>query len=102
MKRLKRRYLSLQIDSERAPSEREFLDAVWAAVVRMYGEYGASKAYLALIRYDCEVKHAVLRANLDFVDNVRTALATMTSINGCPAAVHVVAVSGTIKALLEK
>jgi RNase P/RNase MRP subunit POP5 len=100
LKRVKRRYLALQLDVESLPSEYEFMNAVWAAVTRLFGEYGASMASLALISYDCEHKSAIIRANLGVVDDVRAALATLTSFGaGKQAAVHVLAVSGTIKAL---
>ena len=99
MKRLKRRYLALQLDTDCSIAEREFMDAVWAAVTRLYGEYGASLAGLAFISYDSEGKLAVLRANLAVVNDVRAALATITSIGGKAVAVHVLGVSGTIKGL---
>ncbi len=99
MRRLKRRYLLLQLDTESPPPERDLLEALWAATVRLYGEVGASLTSLALISYDCERKFAVVRASLDAVDGVRTAVAVITSLSGKPAAVHVLAVSGTIKAL---
>jgi len=101
MKRQKRRYLALRLDVESAPGDRDFLDAVWSSVTRLVGEVGASLAGLALVRYDIEGKTAILRVNLEAVDNVRAAVAAMTVLGGKAAAVHVVAVSGTIKALLE-
>lgn len=78
------------------------MDAVWHAVTQLYGEFGASLTSLALIDYDVEQKLAIVRTNLTTVDNMRTAVASITSISGKQAAVHIIAVSGTIKALCAK
>jgi RNase P/RNase MRP subunit POP5 len=78
------------------------MDAVWGAVAKLYGEYGASLTSLALIDYDVERRTAVIRTSLATVDLVRTSLASITSLASREAAVHVAAVSGTIKALCEK
>jgi RNase P/RNase MRP subunit POP5 len=102
LKRVKRRYLALQLDSDGLPSGKEFIDAVWGAVTKLYGEHGASLTSLAMIDYDLEKKTAVLRTSLAALDLVRASLATITSVAGVDAAVHVLAVSGTIKALHEK
>jgi RNase P/RNase MRP subunit POP5 len=102
LKRVKRRYLALQLDSDGAPSRKEFMDAVWGAVTKLYGEYGASLTSSTLIDYDAEKKTAVLRTSLATVNLVRASLATITSVADVDAAVHVLAVSGTIKALHEK
>jgi len=102
LKRVKRRYLALQVDSDEAPTPKEFMDAVWGAVTKLYGEYGASLTGLALIDYNAEKKTAVIRAALATVNMVRTSLASITSVADREAAVHVIAVSGTIKALYEK
>ncbi len=102
MKRIKRRYLAVQVDSDGVPTAKEFMDAVWSAVTKLYGEYGASLTSLTLIDYDVERKVAVIRTALVAVGIVRTALASILSIANREAAVHVVAVSGTIKSLLEK
>ena len=102
MKRVKRRYLALQLECEGVPSEREFMDAVWGAVSKLYGEVGASLTSLALINFDIERKVVVVRTSLATLDSVRASLASLTRVAGKEAAVHVLAVSGTIKALLEK
>ncbi|PIX31515.1 ribonuclease P, partial [Candidatus Bathyarchaeota archaeon CG_4_8_14_3_um_filter_42_8] len=49
LKRIRRRYLALEIDSGELFDSREFMDAVWSAVLKLYGEYGASRVGLALI-----------------------------------------------------
>ncbi len=99
MKRVKRRYLALQIEGDAVPAEREFIDAVWAAITKLYGEVGASLTGLALIDFDVERKVAVLRVSLAALNVVKASLATITNIAGKEAAVHVLAVSGTLKAL---
>ena len=99
MKRVKRRYLALQLESEGLPTEREFMDAVWAAVTKLYGEVGASLTGLALINFDFNRKIFVVRTSLVSLPMVRASLVTVTGVAGKGASVHVLAVSGTIKAL---
>ncbi len=99
MKRVKRRYLALQLECDSLPTEREFIDAVWAAVTKLYGEVGASLTGLSLINFDAERKIAVIRVALIALNTVKASLATITSLVGKNASVHVLAVSGTLKAL---
>ena len=102
LKKTRARYLALTIDSEGMFGSREFMSAVWDAVLRLYGECGASRTGLALIDYDAEKKLAILRTVHTAVDMVRAALVSITKIRDKPVAVHVLAVSGTIKALSKK
>lgn len=102
MKRVKRRYLVLQVDSEVAPSQKELMDAIWSAVVKLYGEVGASQTSMSLIEYNLEKKLAVIRTALATLNIVRASIASITSVAGNEAALHVLAVSGTIKALRKK
>jgi RNase P/RNase MRP subunit POP5 len=100
--RTKRRYLALQLDGDCVPGEREFLDAIWHSLLQIYGERGASVAGLVLISYDVEAKRAVLRVSLVALDMARVALVFLTRVGDCELAVHVVGVSGTVKALRSK
>ena len=101
MKRVKRRYLALQLEAEGLPTEREFMDAIWAAVTRLYGEVGASLTGLALIDFDGERKIFVVRTSLASLSMVRASLALVTGVAGRVGSVHVLAVSGTLKALFS-
>ena len=92
----------MQVDAEGALAPKEFMDAVWGAVTRLYGEYGASLTGLTLIDYDAEKNAAVLRVALVAVGMVRASLASIVAVGRGEAAVHVVAVSGTLKSLREK
>ena len=94
--------MALQLETEGVPSEKEFMDAVWGAVARLYGEVGASMTSLALINLDMERKVVVIRTSLATLDSVRASLASLTSVAGKEAALHVLGVSGTIKALREQ
>ena len=99
MKRVKRRYLAVQLECDGLPSEREFMDAIWASTTKLYGEVGASLTGLALINLDAQRKVYVVRCNLASLSVVRASVACVTSVAGVQASVHVLAVSGTLKAL---
>ena len=99
MKRIKRRYLAIRLECEGTPTDRELMDATWASITRLYGEVGASLTGLALIDFDAEHKIAVVRCTLASLPSVRASLTAVTRVAGYEAAMHVLAVSGTIKAL---
>jgi ribonuclease P/MRP protein subunit POP5 len=101
LKRVKRRYLALQLECEILPSEWDFMDSVWSAVTKLYGEVGASLTGMALINFDGERKIFVVRVSLASLLMVRASLATVTSVAGRCASVRVLAVSGTLKALFS-
>ncbi len=91
----------MQLDCDGIPDERELLDAVWASVTKLFGEVGASQTGLALITFDAERKVAVIRCSLVSLPFVRASLASITSVAEKAASLHVLAVSGTIKALFS-
>lgn len=99
MKRVKRRYLALQIESKSSLQYRVLMNAIWGSITRLYGEYGASQTNLFLINYDSENKQAIIRTNLSSLSLIRSSLVTITSIAGNPVSLHVLSISGTIKAL---
>ena len=102
MKLLKRRYLAVSIESDEPLGSRDFMDAVWGAISRLFGEYGASQAGLVLIDYDAANKLAIIRTGHTTLEMVRTALASISQVGKKPVAMHVLAVSGTIKALQKR
>ena len=102
MKRTKRRYLALQIESEASFHPKILMDAIWRSILTLYGEYGASQTNLSLIDYNLENNQLIIRTNLSSLNIVRTSLVTITSIDENYATVHVLSISGTIKSLKEK
>ena len=99
---VRRRYLALKVDSEEAPDLRAVSDAVWDAVLRLFGEIGAGQAGLYMVGSDKEKSYMVLRCSHRALPMVRAAIASITKVGGKPAAVHVLRVSGTLKALNRK
>jgi RNase P/RNase MRP subunit POP5 len=99
LKRVKRRYIALQLESEGQPTERELIDTIWTAVTKLYGEVGASLTGLTLIELDVGRQIVVIRVSLAALCMVRASLATVVRIAGKTAAVHVLAVSGTLRTL---
>jgi ribonuclease P/MRP protein subunit POP5 len=102
IKREKRRYLALEVAGEQPVDEHVVLDTVQASVMRLFGEYGASKTNLRLITYIPEKRQVVICCSHTMLDKVRASIASIMEINGRTAAVHVVGVSGTLKALSKK
>jgi RNase P/RNase MRP subunit POP5 len=83
------------------PGEREFIDAIWASVTRLYGEIGASLTGLSLIDFDAERKIFVVKCSLASLPEIRSSIACVTTVAGIGASIHVLAVSGTLKALFS-
>jgi len=94
--------LALKIDSDETFSSGELIDAVWNAVLKLYGEYGASRSGLTLINYDAEKGLAIIRTFNTTVEPIQAALASITKIRDKPAAIHVLTISGTIRTLRKK
>lgn len=94
--------MALKIEAERPFDSRGLMNTLWAAVMKLYGEYGASRVGMSMIDYDAEKGFVIIRAALEAVDMVRTALASIMNVDGQPATIHVLSISGTIKALHER
>jgi ribonuclease P/MRP protein subunit POP5 len=99
---MRKRYLAFKVVSEQPVSKGNVADAVWNAVLQLFGEYGASQANLALIEYDQEKSWGIIRCSHRAVEMVRASIASVTEINEKPVAIHVLRVSGTLKALRRK
>jgi len=99
---MRRRYLALRVVSEQRVTERAVMDAVWNAVLKLFGEYGASQTNVSLIEYEPQRNYAVVRCSHTALERVRASVASVTEIDGKPAVIHVIGVSGTLKALRKK
>jgi len=101
-RRVKQRYLALKIESVESFEDEDIKDAVWNAVTQLFGEYGASKAGLFLVQYDRQRREAVLRCSHKALPMVHASIVSVTKIGDKPVAMHVLRVSGTLRALKKK
>jgi len=99
---VKQRYLALKIASEESFEEEDVRDAIWSAVTQLFGEYGASQAGLFLVKYDKQRKRAVLRCSQKALTKVHASVASVTDIKNKPTSIHVLRVSGTLRALKKR
>jgi ribonuclease P/MRP protein subunit POP5 len=99
---VKRRYLAVKAESNEPMQGNEVLDAVWKALTQLFGEYGASQAELAFIRDYKRKGYFILRCSRRALPMVRASIASITEIGEKPATIHVLRVSGTLKALRKK
>ena len=94
--------MKLKIESNQPHNEAAVIDAVHSSVKRLFGEYGASKAHIRLIKGLPENGYVIVRCSHLMLQQVRAAVASTVEINGTEAAIHALAASGTLKALSKK
>ena len=68
---VRRRYLALKLVSDGSVRREELMNAIWDAIIQLWGEYGASQTDLALIRYSSERDYAILRCSHKALEMVK-------------------------------
>jgi len=101
-KLVRRRYLALKVECKEPLDRREVFDSVWNTVLRLFGEVGVSQAGLYLVHLDKETSYTVLRCSHKALPMVKAAIVSITRIGNQPTAIHVLRVSGSLKALRKK
>jgi len=99
---VRRRYLAIRVESEGSVDKGELTDAVWKAITQLFGEYGASQAGLVVIAYDEQTGRGVVRCSHKALPMVKASIAAITKTNGRLILIHVLGVSGTLKALRKR
>ncbi len=97
---LRRRYIAFKVEGE--ASKRGLKEAIKKSVERLYGLNGLWKLEPTLIEFDEENQIGIVRCNHRWLPWMRAALTAITEIKGTPVALHVLRVSGTLKALKRR
>jgi len=99
---MRQRYIAVRVESDQTVEERDFYDAIWASILRLFGEYGASQTEFGLVEFNPEKSQAILRCSHKALDLVKASTVGVTEIGNGKATVHVLLVSGTLKSLRRK
>ena len=102
IKREKRRYLALEAVTNQTIDEWTVFNAVQDSILRLFGEHGASKTNLKQMKYIPEKQQIVIRCSHTMLQQVRAAIVSIVEINEKTTTIHVLGVSGTLKALSKK
>jgi ribonuclease P/MRP protein subunit POP5 len=98
--RARRRYAVFEVDCEETVLARDLIGEIHSAQVSLFGDAGAAENRLKLISFDGRL--GLIRCNHAHIQETRAILASIYSINGIRAALHVKGISGTIKSATEK
>ncbi|MFX0068983.1 MAG: Rpp14/Pop5 family protein [Promethearchaeota archaeon] len=101
-KRQRRRYIVFNLLSEGEITKSMLIRSIANEIMRVHGEYGASKAQFWLSYYEEKSKRGIIQCTHKTVDLIRVPLATMTDIEKTPVLIHVLGISGTIKTAKDK
>jgi len=98
------RYVVFEIISKTEVSFEDIVGCVWRSVLGLFGEAGASEIMLWVPKefYNAKKKRGMIRSTHHGVEMLRAALASIKDINGEPAIVVVLGVTGTMRSAKDK
>lgn len=122
--RIKKRYMVLDIISEKAIDKNELVSLIWSSCIGFFGESKTSDFRLWLIKVFPEEKinlinfslldsdyyrgdrgylrfKAILRCQRSYEEDIKVALALLNNYNGNRISIQTIAVSGTIKGAMN-
>ncbi len=98
--RPQRRYLAFEVISEKEVTRESLLREIFPAASSLLGDLVSSQCEIRLL--DFNYPFGILRCLRGSEELTRTVLCIITSIDGSPALIRVLGVSGTILAATEK
>lgn len=98
--RERKRYLAVEVFSERGVNRSSFLRELRRSIASLFGDAGLSRTGVALLYFDGTC--GVVRCAPEEIWAVRAGIAAITEINGVRVAVRVMGVGGTVRSVREK
>lgn len=100
--REKKRYIAFEVLAEGNDliDRKALLDEIFFATQTLIGDEGSSEIGYRLMDFDGS--RGIMKVSLSAVETARAAMSTVCSIKGNRATIHVLGISGTIRAAIEK
>jgi len=100
------RYLAVRLETwpDAELTRRRFQAAAWTAARELYGDSGAARLDLTVIRFESSdgTGEAIVRTRRGETDGARAVLATIAAVDEEPIGLFVAGISGTVRACEEK
>ena len=94
--REKKRYLVFEVLSNTKVEAQTAAKTLWNAVLGFVGELGAAKMGLIVLNDQYSKQKGIVKVAHNMVDELKASLALITSIEGRPATVRSITVSGNL------
>ncbi len=95
--RERNRYIAFEIISDSRFDRKPVVDAIWATLLRLFGEVGAAKTSLWVMDWEKEKMKGIIKVNHRSVDTLRQSMALVKEIEGKKASISTLTTSGTLK-----
>lgn len=100
MIRRKERYVAIASDPQASPSK--LANVIISAYKDLFGVLGLASARLKLVKTYPDMGVAIFKCALEHLPRLLLAVSTVTELNGEPAALRIIIVSGTIRKVKEE
>lgn len=97
----KKRYVAFEVLSDKAVSQNSAKESISNALLKLFGEMGMAKAGLMFLP-DWEHSKGIARVNSSCVNDLKAAMALISSIDGDKAIVRSTGVSGILNKARKK
>jgi ribonuclease P/MRP protein subunit POP5 len=100
--RERNRYITFEVSSDSLLERKPVVDAIWATLLRLFGEVGAAKTSLWVMDWEKEKKRGIIKVNHKNVKTLRQSMALIKEIDGKKASINTLTTSGTLKGARER
>lgn len=95
--RKKKRYVAFEIVSESQHDSKSVKNAIWDAILDLFGEYGGSIINAHIIEEKYEKNKGIIKCSHTSIDWLIASLCIVRNVGGKPATIRSVGVSSTIE-----